>query len=121
MPKSPDAQARAKRKLWTRRIGKWQRSGMEVRAFCRWESVPESAFYWWRRRLAQEEKPSARTKRPASGKKDTFVPVRLTHIPQTGISAIELVLPDGSVVRIPPEVNAQRLRGILEAVSSSSC
>lgn len=43
----------AKRRRWRELIKRWQRSGQAVREFCCSAEVKESAFYWWRRRLAR--------------------------------------------------------------------
>ena len=43
----------AKRRRWRELVKRWQGSGQTVREFCRGAEVKESAFYWWRRRLAR--------------------------------------------------------------------
>jgi hypothetical protein len=43
----------AKGRWWQELIKRWQQSGQTVREFCRSAKVKESAFYWWKRRLAR--------------------------------------------------------------------
>jgi transposase-like protein len=38
---------------WQAAVRRWQESGASVRAFCRAEGLRESAFYFWRRKLAR--------------------------------------------------------------------
>ena len=38
---------------WEETMRRWKKSGQSVRAFCRNEGLRESAFYFWRRELAQ--------------------------------------------------------------------
>jgi transposase-like protein len=42
-----------KRTYWEGVVKRWQDSGQSVRAFCRAEGLRDSAFFFWRRRLAQ--------------------------------------------------------------------
>ena len=41
------------RGYWQGLVRRWEGSGQTVRAFCRSEALHESAFYFWRRRLAE--------------------------------------------------------------------
>jgi hypothetical protein len=42
----------AKGGQWWKLIERWQQCGQTVREFCSRAEVKESAFYWWKRRLA---------------------------------------------------------------------
>ena len=45
-----------KEAMWRERVDRQSRSGLSVRAFCRRENLPESAFYFWRRTIAQRDR-----------------------------------------------------------------
>lgn len=78
-------------RAWRRRVRGQRTSGLSVRAFCEWEGLPESAFYFWRRELERRdaersEAASARRPRQRRSAADTrprFVPVVVT----AGLSA----------------------------------
>ena len=42
-----------KLRYWEAVVQRWREGGQSVRAFCRTEGLQESAFYFWRRKLAQ--------------------------------------------------------------------
>lgn len=75
--------------LWRSRLQRFQCSGLSVTRFCQLEGVSMPSFYQWRKRLgiSTMNKPAA-----------TFLPVRVTRS-----AAIEIHLPNGSRVCVPPE------------------
>jgi transposase-like protein len=42
-----------RRSYWEEVVRRWREGGQSVRAFCRAEELRESAFYFWRRKLAR--------------------------------------------------------------------
>jgi hypothetical protein len=116
-------------------------SGLSIRRFCRENGISESTFFAWRKKL-KKTPPLAKSGRgraregshrgkspvkqsaggehaaPASGRDDpptenpgmAFVAVRLP----TGSESIEVVHPQGYVVRIPGCVNLDCLAGIFQ-------
>jgi len=68
MAMTKKTQATDRERRWRETFERFARSGLNVRAFCRQESLPESAFYFWRRELARRdgERPSQPKSRPYS-------------------------------------------------------
>ena len=90
-----------KEQQWRRWIALWQSSGLTVAAFCARHGLTPASFYAWRRTLqcrAAEHVP--------------FVPVQVLPDPASA-AAVEVVLPDGRVVRVPPRFDAASLRQLL--------
>ena len=48
-----------RRSYWEEVVRRWREGGQSVRAFCRAEELRESAFYFWRRKLAGNKKRDA--------------------------------------------------------------
>lgn len=118
-------------RAWRDVMSRQRASGQSVRSFCRCEGLAESAFYFWRRTLQRRKVPKAQPK---------FVPVRV--IPEEGsvvgclepnsgepsasgpkdvFSPIEVVLPGGVLVRVPPGCEVQSLRTVLDALERPAC
>ena len=92
----------SKEELWRSRLRRFQTSGMSVTRFCRVERVSVPSFYQWRKRLALQP-----------GKKGTplFVPVHVT--PSAAVAAVEIRLPNGTRICVPPG-HAESLRVAIE-------
>jgi hypothetical protein len=45
----------AKREYWRGRIAEQERSGLSVQQFCKEQALTEQAFYFWRKRLRNQE------------------------------------------------------------------
>jgi hypothetical protein len=82
-----------KHKVWKRRISEWRSSGESIAAYCRRENLSTSSFEYWRKQLE-----SLRFVRVGE-------PIR-----------IELMLQDGTMLRIPADVAT--LRTVLEALNA---
>lgn len=58
-PRTNGAEQREAR--WRKLIERQVASGRSIAAFCRDESIPTQTFYWWRKRLGEQEpRPRAR-------------------------------------------------------------
>jgi transposase-like protein len=114
----------ARQQRWQAAIERWRSSGESVRAFCRQEGIQESAFFFWRRRLAprnasdatspsplphcrsRKTAPPARQSPPAA----RFLPVEVVAERDPRMSfGVEIVLGSGRVVRVPPRFDRQTL------------
>lgn len=84
-----------KEELWRSRLQRFQSSGLSVTRFCQREQISAPSFYQWRKRLRVSKENSS---------SPTFVPVRLTQV-----AAVEIHLPNGARVCVPPG-NAEALR-----------
>ena len=92
-----------KEQQWRRWIGQWQRSGLTIRAFCEQHNLSQPSFYAWRRAIQHRD-----------AALDPFVPVQFVPDEQPlSASLIEVVLPGGSTLRVPPRFDAASLRQLL--------
>jgi len=121
----------AKEVLW-RRILKQQRdSGLSVRAFCRRERLKDFNLFRWRRELSRRDR-QADTAIPdhSAGEftepsaSPVFLPVRI--IDDRGerarpIMPIEILLPDGPIVRVPVGFDPRTLGSVLAVLEGRSC
>ena len=93
----------SKSEYWRKLIAEQEGGGQKVRPFCRERGITEPSFYYWRKRLRENEtvRFALLETKPASA-----------GIP----SALELVLASGERLRIGNGVDAATLRLVLEAV-----
>ena len=117
-----------KERFWREMVRRWQRSGVTIRDFCGAHGLSEPSFYGWRRELAKRDEQarerSARTNARSAGRQTNglpaFVPVRVT--PAEPVSALEVVVGAGHVVRVAPGFDAATLRDLLAVLAeASSC
>lgn len=92
----------SKEKSWARLIAEQEAGNETVRAFCRRLEIGVKAFYWWRRRLRDEE--AVRFAVVETG--------RATTVGQEW--GLELVLVSGERLRIGRGVDASVLRLVLD-------
>ena len=147
MPRSSRSDRVGNQAFWKSLVEQWRASGQQVRGFCRKHRVAETAFYYWRKRLADEAGKASPGRRPGRAKgalaakaaeaqeaAPAFVPVRVTSggagrvtpgrndsATPAPTDAIEIVLTDGTLVRLPATMDDERLGGILAAVRAAPC
>ena len=86
-----------KTRSWRKRFQRFERSGLTIADFCAMENVTAANFQYWRRRLANDPRPSSGTqgskkrRSPPSG----FLPVRVS------LATVDIRLPGGASVSIP--------------------
>jgi transposase-like protein len=87
-------------------------SGLSIRAWCRNHGAHESAFYWWRARLAQRDAAAP-----------PFVPVRVTaeSSPVAPAGRIEIVLAGERRVLVVGSVDRQTLADVLAVLAAPAC
>jgi hypothetical protein len=100
----------AVRQLWSERLDRLAASGLSVVAFCRNEGVSTQALYYWKNKLA------ARPGAPAEST-HRLLPI---HLPSPS-AAIELVLPCGAVLRLPPGCDLAFVRSLVAALGEPPC
>jgi hypothetical protein len=127
-----------KEQFWRRMVGLWRRStpAVTVRDFCAEHGLSEPSFYSWRRTLAQRDgKIQATPRQLGKGPKQTqtldrpqdeqpaFVPLTvLPSSPSPPAAPLELVLPSGHILRLPPGFDAATLRRLLAVLQEKpSC
>src|SRR5262245_35565195 len=107
----------SKEQHWRQLLERWQGSGLSVRVFCRRHRLAEPTFYAWRRTLAELPLPGA-----ATDEHLTFIPLDVRpDAPLAPAPALELVLGNGRLLRIPQGFDAAALRALLVALEASSC
>jgi len=84
-------------RLWKCRFLRYSTSSLSIAEFCRRESVPSAAFYYWKRRLAAEPC-------PGPPQPPLFVPLRFDEQPSRA-GVVEIELPGQVRLRLdsPPE------------------
>jgi hypothetical protein len=111
---------RQRREFWQKHVDAWQHSRMSISAYCAEHGLIESSFRAGQRDLEScDEIPQSTQKSDAV----RWVPVHIVATPTA--SPLELVLPDGLVIRVPSGFDPQTLRRLLSALEGdrevSSC
>lgn len=107
--------ARARRRdlererFWREAVDGWTKSGQTVRAYCLGRGLGQASFYAWRRELAKRD-------RVASPQPVKFVPIKVVVE-----SVIEVVLPSGVVVRVPPASEVATVARLVAALEAAPC
>jgi hypothetical protein len=92
-----------KEQQWRRWIGQWQHSGLTIRAFCERHHLSQPSFYAWRRAIQQRDAVAS-----------TLVPVQFVPDDEpVAAGIVEVVLPGGPTLRVPPRFDAASLRQLL--------
>jgi len=117
---------------WRKRIQRQQQSGLTVAEFCQREGVSAATYYGWKRKLRGRRSP--RTKKAAGrGKvgsltrhqgKSSATPsnIPFVQLPMSAPAAspwIEVVLAEGTVVRLPQQ-NLAALQTVLRTLNGSA-
>jgi hypothetical protein len=120
------------RKLWRKRIERQHKSGLTVAAFCRQERVSTATFYGWKRKLrgGRALRPK-RTAKPRSAEAvgsaagnapEARGQAAFLQLPVSPVRAnpwIELVLAEGTIIRVPQQ-NMRALHTVLQALGGTS-
>jgi len=114
LPRPQRARA-ATRQTWVERLARFSAAGQSPAQFCTQEGVSLPSFYAWKRRLATEALAPAAP--PAEDAGPRLLPVRLP----APAAALELVLPGGAVLRIPPGADLAWVRSLVEALGGVPC
>ena len=121
-------------KYWARLVAAWEKSGLTQAAFCRRRGVKAVTFAWWKRRLGGAAAPDHRRRRgPAASRRraavkfsEVVLPGRLLRdgvptpvtpdVPPTGY---EIVLADGSLIRVPGNFDAEKVAQLIGVVAQA--
>ena len=107
----------ATRQAWVERRARFAHAGLSPAQFCACEGVSLPSFYAWKRRLAPEAFDPAAAVPPAGDPGPRLLPVRLP----AATAPLELVLPSGAVLRIPPGCDLTWVRSLAEALGGAPC
>ena len=127
-----------KERFWRDVLTRRSKTKLTVREFCRREGLRESAFYFWKRTIAerdQEAKRARPTKRTAAksrrkslgassrsastGRRGVFLPVTVTREPFAAGPCLEVTSPEGWQVRVPSGVDPKSLAQVLDALQNA--
>ena len=107
----------AVRDEWLDRISRFPLSGLTPAQFCAIEAVSLPSFYSWKRRFAAEAlRTDAGLDKPAQPT-PTLLPVRLPGC----IAALELVLTNGLLLRIPAGADLDLVHAVLKTLGAKPC
>jgi transposase len=107
----------ANRAEWTKRVRRWQASGLTAREFAEREGLRERSLAWWKWKLKSAAPDSAVSRAP------TFLPVHVIDVPpapRPAAPAFEVALPNGRVVRVPPSFDDATLERLLAIVAGDT-
>jgi transposase len=108
--------AMANRSEWDERLKRWANSGRSIEAFAAREGIDPKRLKWWRWKLRPSSPPVSAPAVPGP----RFVPVHVVDSPAgraDGGAPLEIVLPNGRVVRVPPSFDAAALERVLAIAS----
>ncbi len=119
-----------KERRWLDLVQRWRLSRLSARAFCERQQLSEANFYAWRRVLRQRgliDQDDAPVTRPMS--LPAFVKVSVSpgaaangNVPSaSSVSAIDLVLPQGRLLRVRPGFDPDSLRQLVRLLEETSC
>jgi hypothetical protein len=101
--------------VWRGQVRQQERSGLSIRKYCRREGVSEGNFYYWRRRL--REMGTTHDRRPAAKRNGRSGPQPemrsagsgFVQVAWTPSQAIEVCFVDGTVLKLPVQLDALAL------------
>ena len=103
-------------KTWRCHIQRQRASGLTVRDFCLDHDLTESAFYFWRRVVAERDREVGDSNTPA------FVPITVVQAPAAlNNSPIDIHLLSGRRVRIRTGCDRELLAAVLTLLEGGSC
>jgi transposase len=103
----------ATRAEWSKRVRKWERSGLAIEEFARREGIKAKQLSWWRWKLGSTTTPA-----PPPRIEPRFLPVRVVaSTPRLTAEPIEIALSNGHIVRVPPEFDPAMLERVLAIAS----
>jgi transposase-like protein len=111
------------RSFWRMAIQMQHESGLPVGEFCRREGLHPTSFYAWRRRLEQAADDNgasevAMVDRSVSSAQSSLVPVHVIDDQVADNSRphgiVEVVTPDGFVLRVPDDATIDNVRRVLQ-------
>ena len=94
----------------------WRDSGVKARAFAQEHGVTSWTLYYWRKRLARDERPARRRRRTRRVK---LAPVHVMASAEGHGGDLEVMLANGDRVRVPPGVSADTLRRVVEVLRTA--
>jgi transposase-like protein len=95
---------------------RWRESGATARAFAQEHGVTAWTLYYWRKRLARDERPARRRRRT---RRVRLAPVHVVASAEANGGDLEVLLASGDRVRVPAGVSADTLRRVVEVLRTA--
>ena len=104
------------RGVWAGRVARWQRSGLTANEFASREGIRANTLSYWKWKLRR----SKETERSVpAGVRPPVSFVEMAGVPFDGSdSSVEIVLPAGYRVRMPPGAPGDTLRTVLDVLEA---
>lgn len=103
---------------WRRIVEEWRSSGLLAREFATRKKISPGTLYWWSSRLGKQQ--SARGPDSPAATMPKFLPVEIIEeaprISQPPPATLEIVLPHGEVIRVPPGADLTQFRQVVAAL-----
>lgn len=117
-------------RYWRDAIASWEASGLKASEYCRREGLSIPSFFWWKSELQRRSTltkqagadGATRTKKTSSKPAPpTFLAVTVPPLfpEERDAEAIEVILPRGHRLRIPPGFHAETLHRLIQLLESS--
>lgn len=110
-----------KEQFWRRMLKLWKHSGLSVRAFCQQHDLAEPSFYSWRAVIARRDQanpqPADTAPNATAPTLPLFLPIRLAAPP----APLEVLLADGTLLRVPADFDAASLQRLLAVLRGAPC
>ena len=107
-------------RTWRDRVARWHKSGHSARVFAEQEGVNAGTLYSWSRRLGMKR--SEYRQRSEKATLPALLPVVVAPAGATTPSssvALEIVFPDGALVRVPPSFDEDTLARVVRALGGA--
>ncbi|WP_434044034.1 MULTISPECIES: IS66 family insertion sequence element accessory protein TnpA [Sorangium] len=107
-------------RIWRDRVARWHKSGHSARVFAEQEGLNAGTLYSWSRRLGMKR--SEYRQRSEKATLPALLPVVVAAPAATTPSpgaALEIVFPDGAVVRVPPTFDDDTLARVVRALGGA--
>jgi len=110
--------ARTSRETWAKRVEKWKASGLTAAEFAAKAGVTASSLSWWKWQLGLRRKKKP-VKRRGSHSRSSAAVSPLTFVEMSAAlrgEPFEIVLANGSRIRVPVEFDADALDRLVQAL-----
>jgi transposase len=107
----------ATRAEWAERVERWEKSGQSAEAFAARERISAKRLTWWRWSLHSSSATARAAREPVR-----FLPVRVVEpsVPgTTSVAPVEIVLPNGRIVRVATGFDPATLERVLSIASEA--
>jgi hypothetical protein len=110
-------------RVWRRHLRRQLASGVTVRDYCLEYELRESAFYFWRREIAERDRACAEVELAmASGQSaPAFLPVTVVEAPAPTPTAVDIRLSNGHRLRVRAGCDRQLLADVVAVLEGKSC